>query len=476
MSLTAVAFLLIFGAGALVTLVKGPWTGWLVYLYVYYSFPPHHWWGDDLPDVRWARVMILLVFASYLLHGPGGRRAGDPASSPPGESSGGGGGLLGASPTKWFVLLLLVMAGVSYSSLAVVPSESQAMLKEFVIFFGKFYLLFKVVNTPERWLLFVWANVAGCSYWAFDGWRDPSMSNGRLESVGGPDTAEANAVAAHVVAFIPVVLVYALQVRSWRRLVPFGILAFILNLIILTNSRGGLLGLAIAGAGIFLAMPARKRWAMVLGSIAVAGLFLYLTDDRFWERQQTIVEHEDDGSASGRLATWKGALDLIADHPLGVGGKGSDELSPIYWAEVVEEHEGQKRTMHNSYLMMTADFGILGGLLYLLLLLSVLRSFGRCVRRLRMTGRPDLEAFASVVYAVRVGAVGFFFCSFFINRQWAELNYWLAGLAAALEVSVLPALMREDRPPVCAEEDAFYPWKIGARARRPEAEVELTPS
>ena len=52
MSLSPLAFLLLYFGGLLYLLARGPIWGMFVYINVFYVHPRARWWGDEIPDWR----------------------------------------------------------------------------------------------------------------------------------------------------------------------------------------------------------------------------------------------------------------------------------------------------------------------------------------------------------------------------------------------------------------------------------------
>ena len=66
MSLTTIVILIIFAAGAIMTL-RNPFYGVLLYVFEWHNHPPYWWWGNDLPDPRWSlSIAILMLFSAAI--------------------------------------------------------------------------------------------------------------------------------------------------------------------------------------------------------------------------------------------------------------------------------------------------------------------------------------------------------------------------------------------------------------------------
>ena len=255
-------------------------------------------------------------------------------------------------------------------------------------------------------------------------------------AIGGPDSFNDNEAAAHVIPTLPFLALFFWQGNKWQRILALVAAPFIVNMLILCNSRGATVGITAAIVAGLLLMNWRLRLRMALVAVAAIPLVLSLVDQRFIDRQLTLMqfmeegldgqELQNDGAANERVLSWKGGLRLIGDRPLGVGGGGYDLLSPVYAPEVVEAHEGELRAVHNTYLWAAADWGV-GGLVALLGFIgSALLTLHR-IRRQTANETLKLESLT-----LEVSLIAFLGAAVFINRMYAEILYWLVALAASL--------------------------------------------
>jgi O-antigen ligase len=205
---------------------------------------------------------------------------------------------------------------------------------------------------------------------------------------------------------------------------------FVLNAFILCNSRGAFIGLLVTGAVALLLSKGALRWKTLLAMFIAGVLFYNLMDPQFIERQQTIQSHEDQASTD-RLESWKAALRLIADHPLGTGGGGFSALSPLYIPQIVEAHEGETRNVHSTYLQAGSEWGIAGLFLFVAALFSTLVE----LHRLRRSPPTTLEEqrMHGESLAIELGLIGVMISGIFTSRLYAEALYWLPALVGVLK-------------------------------------------
>jgi O-Antigen ligase len=379
------------------------------YLTFYYA-PPHvNWWGGMVPDLRFSLLASAMIVISVILKGASLEPLKDPKNP----------------ALKWFILLSLNVIVVTVW--AVDRSRSWLWTVTLLKLLLLYILIPIAVRTPLHFDMFSGAHIVGATYWGYKAWDDPKRDSGRLKEVGGPDSQNENNAAAHLLTVLPFVAVYGLTVK--RRALQAAIAvcgAFIVNVLILCNSRGATLGfLAMVGAAIVLA--GRGRRLRLIG-VGLAGLVAVaaLADPRFIQRQQTTTEAQD-ASSQGRLIAWRAGIELIRDHPLGTGGRGFHILSPQYIPEIVASHDGEERSVHNTYLHLGAEWGIQGMILWG----GFIASTFMLLRRSRQSSK-DAPWFFYRFLTIELALLGTLVAGIFSNRLYGESVYWMCALAFAL--------------------------------------------
>jgi O-antigen ligase len=430
-----IAWVFIYVMALLASFVN-PLYGTLGYLFEYYLRPPLHWWGAGLPSLRWNLTIAIVLAFTYFL-----RRGSLPNPGP-----------VKRGPAMCLVSLLVVMILVLPISVNKSLSwEKTVDYSKLILFHG---LAVGTMRTEFAFDAFVVTHMAGAWWWGLEAYRNPRRSAGRLANVGSGDSRGDNGTAAHLLTVLPFLAVYGLvHRRKSFRMVAIGAAPFVINTIILCNSRGAMLAMAVTG---LVALPLARsghRMRMAGAGLAFAVAFYVLADPQFIARQQNPGSYED-GSAQGRLEAWRGGLRLIADHPFGTGGQGFAELSPQY-ASALVERMGAQRDPHNTVVLVAAEWGILGLFLYLgyyavtyLLLADV-----------RKRAVSPLWFYRSV--AVQLSMVGIFVAGLFTDRLYSEAPYWMGALAVALHR--LHTYELSKAAPAAAVEPAAEPVRVRVR-------------
>ena len=405
----SIAWLIVYFGGLALSFLN-PLFGLFTYLFEYYLRPSLHWWGEPLPDWRWNLMVSGVLCATYLMHHtnlPPLPRVSNPAA-------------------KWLVAFVALTFAISV--IAVDPNASLASsvyLAKLVVLYA---LIIALVRTEWAFDLFVTLHVLGAGWWGWEAYTHPKRVSGRLLNVGSGDTFGDNATASQLLVVLPFLVVYGLLCKD-KRIRGLMVVAapFIINLFILCNSRGALVGLLAAVLVAFVVVKSGHRLRFALVTVGLAGALLYLADPQFIERQQTTTNYEQDSSARGRLDTWRGSLDLVRDYPFGSGGLGVALLSPRYIPEVVEAHNGEIRAPHNTVVLIASEWGVLGLILFAAFLVSTFLIL-RDVRKRSLD--HDFWFYRSV--AVTTALTGLLVSGLFTDRLYAEAPFWMAALAVSL--------------------------------------------
>jgi O-antigen ligase len=300
------------------------------------------------------------------------------------------------------------------------------------------FIVFTAVREPKHLRWIIWSYIAGAFLSALVGLAETgpeggaaSLEEGRL--AGG--IADPNELAAMLV---PALMLSAFGLAAVKTAVArcalgIGIVVFAVALL-LTESRGGLVALiTVLVVAVAMAGPLRPRVVAVALVVCALGVSYY-TLVAPPESLQRLTEFAASGG-TGRTDLWSIAVEVIGDHPVvGVGMGNFQVVEPAYAAGTlnlpsVEFVVDTPKVVHNTYLEVWAELGVVGFAFFTLLILRFLALGWAGMRAFARGGDREHEALAR---GFLVGLVGMLAAFMFISGQYEKQFWLLLGLAAAL--------------------------------------------
>lgn len=408
MGLTGLIFVVIYFTGCALTFYN-PVYGVMTYVFEWHNHPNYFWWGRALPDLRWSFLIAFLTMASWAMN----KTRLKPMYKP------------SYAPVGWIFAMSFNMFLVTLFA-AVLPGIGGPSWDKFLEIFkiGIFsYLMVQLVREYDNYRQLIWVVIACVAHF---GWTAFTEGSNRDIGVVAPNATEENAISAHVVAILPFFGIYFLMTKNkWQKIFLVLSVPLCLNLLILANSRSALLGLVAIGLLSVVLTKGRHRAWVVVGLAIGAVAFLFLTNEQFWERQETTANYQDDGSAMSRIHIWTGGLEMWKDHPFGVGGGGFVHLSMDYIPEIKEP-----KSQHNTYVAVFTDWGFIGMILYFCYLIHIIMLTFKIKRNSKM--HPLLMKYHLEVTALQMAIAGICAAGMFHSRQYAEVVYWLGSFTMIL--------------------------------------------
>jgi putative inorganic carbon (HCO3(-)) transporter len=219
--------------------------------------------------------------------------------------------------------------------------------------------------------------------------------------------------------------------------------------ILLSESRGGFLASGVAlVATVLLAGPVRAR-AVAGGLMIAAGGVLYYA---FIAPPEALARVTGFTTGSGRTNLWAVAMDAFHQHPF--GGIGAGNFTVVEQAFAVGNVSLQRTSdivlnhvVHNSYLHVLAELGVVGFVLFACLLTGALVIAWRAVQSLARADDRETEILAR---GTMIASIGMFVAFFFLSAQYEKQLYLVLGTLAALSTLPRAPLRARDRTPVVA--------------------------
>jgi putative inorganic carbon (hco3(-)) transporter len=280
---------------------------------------------------------------------------------------------------------------------------------------------------------FAWMIVLGHGYLGAE--MNWSYVNGYNRAADGL-LGDNNSFAAAMVAAVGPALFLGFATKQWwKKGLAFGSALLCMHTVLLTFSRGGMLGLIVTGLAMALLMPKKPKYVLAL--VVAAAIGLRLTGPQLTARFQTTfaAEEDRDASAQSRVELWKDCLLVIERYPVfGVG--------PWHWPRIASEFGWPAgKQAHSFWLQVGAESGVAALLLLLGFYSLMLYHALWLARRFRGT---VYEVYGMYAFS---GLVGFMVSAQFVSLEGLETPYYLVLVGAAAlklkssEASAAPATL-----------------------------------
>jgi putative inorganic carbon (HCO3(-)) transporter len=294
-----------------------------------------------------------------------------------------------ATPVDLPILILLAMVPVGVWAAAIRPLSLPDIYRA-VLCAGLFYAVVGTLTSVRRLWTFAALLLVGVPVLALFALLGTQMGGGKfpladalydwipsaIQPFWRPAGLGPNSVAGGLVLLLPLTIGFALgSRRPWLRITCTLVSLFAGAVLVLAQSRGALVGLALAGLVMFIVW---NRWfllaipAGIIGGLAAAGV---LGAARVGEFMLSSTTTSAVASMEGRLEIWSRALAMIRDFPVtGIGLGMFDYLLDLLYPLFFVAPETDIFHPHNLFLFQAVSSGLPGliALLALIFLLLVL--------------------------------------------------------------------------------------------------------
>jgi putative inorganic carbon (HCO3(-)) transporter len=347
--------------------------------------------------------------------------------------------LFNEHPILSYILLAFVAWVTIGSAWAEVPTATLTDASRFLLVGVMYVIVYTAVATRDSatkvLAAFIVATAVTAAYGLALRPEESAADLARVTStIGDPNVLAAILVAGFSLAGAAI---FALRGLPGPRLVAGLAAALCLGALFLTGSRGGLV---CFGAALLVAVLIAGRWRAKLALIVVlvaAGSLAYFSlyappeiRERLGNATQGEVQQQE-----GRFTLWAVGWRVAQDEPvIGIGAGNFKEVSARYVLEpgtvfrtdrVIDNPGG----VHNTYLQMLAETGVIGLALYLAILLSSLAAGLRAARTFERIGDWRMEIMAR---GTVVAMTGVLVANFFIGQESGKVVWLLLALGPAL--------------------------------------------
>jgi hypothetical protein len=272
------------------------------------------------------------------------------------------------------------------------------------------------------------------------------ISDGFGARAGYSSSYDPNDFAYVLIGFLPLVITFGILSKGAKRLLYFATACAMTVAILLTQSRGGFLGLLFEIIAMTFALPFAWRGKLqfqtsrsrifarvaLLTVVAVAGWHSLPENTR--ARLDSITQLDSDYNANasdsspfaGRLAIWARNLPLVASRPWGYGAGAFETVDGRFAG-------GRYRAPHNTFLQALIELGIPGFALFMAVIFSSLRWLKPAPTRMQSPSmEPDEpRAFSR---ALAIGLLGLCITGFFLSQLYANVFWALVTLSCAVGI------------------------------------------
>lgn len=250
-----------------------------------------------------------------------------------------------------------------------------------------------------------------------------------------------------LIGFLPLVITFGIISKGSKRLMYIGTAGGMIVAILLTQSRGGLIGLMFEIVAMTFALPVAWRGGLqfqtsksrVLARVALLALVGFViwhslpgdARDRLASVTALGSDYNADATASGpyagRLAIWSRNLPLVAARPWGYGAGAFETVDGRYAG-------GRYRAPHNTFLQALVELGVHGFALFIAIIFSTLRYLKMPGRTREQQVNPFVDEQRAFARALGIGVVGLCIAGFFLSELYANVFWTLVTLSCAVGI------------------------------------------
>jgi O-antigen ligase len=344
------------------------------------------------------------------------------------------------------MLTYLLVAFLGWNLISTAWSQSQPVALESVTRYALNAFLIPIAYTAVRdrrdAAHILAAIVAGASIAAVSAILVPPSPESAVYGRTTGTVGDPNELAAALLVGLSLAIAFAVNRHIAPSLRALSAIAATLCLtgILLSLSRGGLVG---AAAALVLAVAVAGRWrarVLALAGTVAALAIAYFAFFASLPAKERVFNIGGSGG-TGRLDLWTVGLRMIEAHPLNGVGSGQFAESSVHYLlrpGLIESGAfilSTPKVAHNTYLNIVAELGIVGGALFMAVLIVCLACALLAVRSARLAGDERMEI---LLRGFVVGFGGYLVTLIFLSENYGKLLWILMAMGPAL-LAVLSA-------------------------------------
>jgi probable O-glycosylation ligase (exosortase A-associated) len=312
------------------------------------------------------------------------------------------------------------------------------------------FVMMLIINSKERLRGVMLVSAGSLGLLAIKGMIFGLRTSGDARVWGPPDSflADNNAFGLALNMCLPIMYFLAREEKNrWIRW--FLRLSFLSSVVtvLLTYSRGGLLGLTVVLLAICL--KSRHKILSAFMILVTASLLISFAPGPWMDRMSRFLHGELDSSANQRIVAWETAWHFAQDYP--IAGGSFDTLPDV---DVFQRYqlrqlpEGFKSTApHSIYFQLLSDQGFVGLGIFLAMIGSSIWSLSKLRRTVRYV--PSAQWVVNYAHTIEVSILGFMISGATLGFVYLDLIYEMIATVVVLKVlfekEILALAMQEQK-------------------------------
>lgn len=352
----------------------------------------------------------------------------------------------GTALHRWmFAFLFFIASSLLWS---IEPELTLRAVRRLVSLMIFYFLVVRLVDTKEKLRVLFGVMIAAAvvaaafaiiAYMRADAVFDTQSEvtvDGKLRASGM--SLDANFFAAIILTALPMCVLLLPVERSGVRFVLLVSSVLIVLGTIYSFSRGAALTLGLMAAFMFairlsMARGRARSATLITGLLAVVVVFIVMPSS-YRERVQSLGSPmQGDESIRGRWLYVEFSQESVQRNPMGVGAGAfpiafrDSRFNQEYRYYNLDPGQEQGRSAHNMYLEVLVEGGVLGGLLFIAM---VVFAQVECVRVARFLARKKKPFERAACWSIAVALVAFCFSGLFLSAQYEKQLWLLLALVA----------------------------------------------
>jgi putative inorganic carbon (hco3(-)) transporter len=297
------------------------------------------------------------------------------------------------------------------------------------------FVMIVIINTRQRLQNVLLVSAGSLGLLALRGTLFGMRTSGESRVWGPPDSflSDNNGFALALNVCLPLFFFLARNdKRRWMKIALYVCFVSGIVSVLLSYSRGGLVGLGVVLAAILFRSRHRFIGCVLLGSITL--LVISFAPEAWMNRMSGFLHGDLNSSANQRLVAWDTAWNFAHDYPI-MGGSFDVLPNPNVFRRYQKQPlpGGFASTgPHSIYFQLLADHGFVGLALFLAIVVSCFRTLYRL--RCRARRIPVAAWFVDYATMTEIALLGFVSSGAFLGFVYLDLIYQIFGVVVILKV------------------------------------------